>query len=258
MPRRQLPALPPRADRLADARACAPAERRRPGGRRARSHRATQALEVFVHIARPRRPVRGDRRHARPPGPGRAAGARAGRPRRHHLRHLPGAARPTRVAPVARTRLEAALRDGAAATWRTCDRRGARSRATCAISACRRGRFRPTVATAPHPHQPGRAPTARACSPTWRRCCATHRLRVHDARIATFGERVEDFFLLSDEHDHALDDQRPARRLARRVAGLRSTEIHDDPSRPTASYRRGRADDAAAPSSRTPSSAAPR
>jgi len=29
-------------------------------------------------------------------------------------------------------------------------------------------------------------------------------LRVHDARIATFGERVEDFFLLSDEHDQAL------------------------------------------------------
>ena len=33
-----------------------------------------------------------------------------------------------------------------------------------------------------------------------------HRLRVHDARIATFGERVEDFFLLSDERDQALND----------------------------------------------------
>jgi [protein-PII] uridylyltransferase len=31
-------------------------------------------------------------------------------------------------------------------------------------------------------------------------------VRVHDARIATFGERVEDFFLLSDEHDRALDE----------------------------------------------------
>ena len=31
-------------------------------------------------------------------------------------------------------------------------------------------------------------------------------VRVHDARIATFGERVEDFFLLSDEHDQALDE----------------------------------------------------
>jgi [protein-PII] uridylyltransferase len=32
-----------------------------------------------------------------------------------------------------------------------------------------------------------------------------HRLRVHDARIATFGERVEDFFLLTDEQDAPLD-----------------------------------------------------
>jgi [protein-PII] uridylyltransferase len=31
-----------------------------------------------------------------------------------------------------------------------------------------------------------------------------HRLRVHDARIATFGERVEDFFLLTDEADAPL------------------------------------------------------
>jgi [protein-PII] uridylyltransferase len=29
-------------------------------------------------------------------------------------------------------------------------------------------------------------------------------VRVHDARIATFGERVEDFFQLSDENDRAL------------------------------------------------------
>jgi [protein-PII] uridylyltransferase len=32
-----------------------------------------------------------------------------------------------------------------------------------------------------------------------------HALRVHDARIATFGERAEDFFLLTDEADTALD-----------------------------------------------------
>ena len=31
------------------------------------------------------------------------------------------------------------------------------------------------------------------------------RVRVHDARIATFGERVEDFFLLSDEYNRALN-----------------------------------------------------
>jgi len=31
-------------------------------------------------------------------------------------------------------------------------------------------------------------------------------LRVHDARIATFGERVEDFFVISDVNDRSLDD----------------------------------------------------
>ena len=34
------------------------------------------------------------------------------------------------------------------------------------------------------------------------------RLRVHDARIATFGERVEDFFVISDNRNAALDDAR--------------------------------------------------
>ena len=34
------------------------------------------------------------------------------------------------------------------------------------------------------------------------------RLRVHDARIATFGERVEDFFLLSDEQDRPITDEK--------------------------------------------------
>ena len=33
-----------------------------------------------------------------------------------------------------------------------------------------------------------------------------HHVRVHDARIATFGERAEDFFLLSDESDRPLQD----------------------------------------------------
>lgn len=32
------------------------------------------------------------------------------------------------------------------------------------------------------------------------------RLRVYDARIATFGERAEDFFLLTDDHDRAVAD----------------------------------------------------
>ena len=32
----------------------------------------------------------------------------------------------------------------------------------------------------------------------------TQRIRVRDARIATFGERVEDFFQITDEQDRAL------------------------------------------------------
>ncbi len=48
-----------------------------------------------------------------------------------------------------------------------------------------------------------------------------HRLRVHDARIATFGERVEDFFLLTDETDAGLD---AARCDALRVALLAALE----------------------------------
>lgn len=34
----------------------------------------------------------------------------------------------------------------------------------------------------------------------------SHRLRVHDARIATFGERAEDIFLISDQHDRSLPE----------------------------------------------------
>ncbi len=42
-----------------------------------------------------------------------------------------------------------------------------------------------------------------------------HRLRVHDARIATFGERAEDVFQITDEHDHALaESQQQALRKA--------------------------------------------
>ncbi|NCT68717.1 MAG: [protein-PII] uridylyltransferase [Rhodanobacteraceae bacterium] len=37
------------------------------------------------------------------------------------------------------------------------------------------------------------------------------RVRVHDARIATFGERVEDFFVLTDEAGRALDEAAQAR-----------------------------------------------
>jgi [protein-PII] uridylyltransferase len=38
-------------------------------------------------------------------------------------------------------------------------------------------------------------------------------VRVHDARIATFGERVEDFFQLTDRHDAPLDERLQQRLL---------------------------------------------
>ena len=46
------------------------------------------------------------------------------------------------------------------------------------------------------------------------------RLRVHDARIATFGEKVEDIFLLTDERDRALGEQALAALRAAIVAGV--------------------------------------
>ena len=39
------------------------------------------------------------------------------------------------------------------------------------------------------------------------------RLRVHDARIATFGERAEDVFQITDERDQALVDPRQQQAL---------------------------------------------
>jgi len=48
------------------------------------------------------------------------------------------------------------------------------------------------------------------------------RLRVHDARIATFGERAEDVFQITDERDRALDD--PQRQQALRDALLACLE----------------------------------
>ena len=52
------------------------------------------------------------------------------------------------------------------------------------------------------------------------------RLRVHDARIATFGERVEDVFRLTSESNRPLDE---ARREALRAALLASLD-GDGPS----------------------------
>ncbi|GAA0722617.1 [protein-PII] uridylyltransferase [Dokdonella soli] len=48
------------------------------------------------------------------------------------------------------------------------------------------------------------------------------RVRVHDARIATFGERVEDFFTLTDEHNAALAE--PAQAALRAIL-LRSLDV---------------------------------
>jgi [protein-PII] uridylyltransferase len=49
-------------------------------------------------------------------------------------------------------------------------------------------------------------------------------VRVHDARIATFGERVEDFFELTDRHDAPLSGELQdalLQTLSRRVGGPR-------------------------------------
>jgi len=45
-------------------------------------------------------------------------------------------------------------------------------------------------------------------------------VRVHDARIATFGERVEDFFLLTDRANAPLDAQRQQRLLQALLARI--------------------------------------
>jgi [protein-PII] uridylyltransferase len=59
---------------------------------------------------------------------------------------------------------------------------------------------------------------------TFRDC----RVRVNGARIATFGERVEDYFLISDEHDRPLDGQ--ARDALERalVARLQTNETTEE------------------------------
>ena len=62
-----------------------------------------------------------------------------------------------------------------------------------------------------------------------------HRLRVHDARIATFGERAEDLFLISDEADRALGDPATIARLsAALTACLEGERPHAPPQDPRA------------------------
>ena len=52
------------------------------------------------------------------------------------------------------------------------------------------------------------------------------RLRVHDARIATFGERAEDVFLISDEHDRPLAGDTPRQALRDALQACLEGEAH--------------------------------
>lgn len=51
-------------------------------------------------------------------------------------------------------------------------------------------------------------------------------MRVHDARIATFGERVEDFFLISDEQDRAIVDEHILEQLQLALTACVEGDIH--------------------------------
>lgn len=52
------------------------------------------------------------------------------------------------------------------------------------------------------------------------------RLRVHDARIATFGERAEDVFLISDEHDRPLAGDMDRQALRDALRACLEGELH--------------------------------
>lgn len=54
----------------------------------------------------------------------------------------------------------------------------------------------------------------------------TQHMRVHDARIATFGERVEDFFLISDEQDRAIVDEHILEQLQTHLIACVEGDIH--------------------------------
>lgn len=57
------------------------------------------------------------------------------------------------------------------------------------------------------------------------------RVRVHDARIATFGERAEDFFIVTDEHNNPLTEARSARlhRILLRGLGAQTPSTQERP-----------------------------
>ena len=56
----------------------------------------------------------------------------------------------------------------------------------------------------------------------------SNRLRVHDARIATFGERVEDIFLLSDQSDRALGDSESLEDMRRALIACLEGDLAND------------------------------
>ena len=56
-------------------------------------------------------------------------------------------------------------------------------------------------------------------------------MRVHDARIATFGERAEDFFVISDESDRPLDE---SAQQALRAALEERFGVEEDTPKPAA------------------------
>jgi [protein-PII] uridylyltransferase len=50
---------------------------------------------------------------------------------------------------------------------------------------------------------------------------------VHDARIATFGERVEDIFLISDQHDQSLSEDTIGTMRTALIASLEGEQGND-------------------------------
>ena len=119
----------------------------------------------------------------------------------------------------------------AGAIRRRSSRRGARSRGTCGISALPPQVDFDTIGRRPaHAAEPGRHRPARAAGR--RRAGASQpRLRVHDARIATFGERAEDMFQISDQHDRALTNRNQLQTLRSALIACLEGEHGNDAAR---------------------------
>ena len=215
---RRLPALPARADRLAGAASLRDAP---PATRRCcvRAHRAARAArcEVFVHS-----PDRDglfaaivatlDRL-----GLAMHAGARARRPATARVfdtfQVLPADAPARRSPRRSRARLATALRD--ADSTRAARRAARQPRHLRHFRIAPQVEFgdaadgRRTLLSLVCTDRPGLlADVAQVLR--------AQRLRVHDARIATFGERAEDVFQITDERDQRAGRRAPATRCATR------------------------------------------